>query len=136
MNVIIEDPILTKNQDYSITCSFKIQYVTLPIAVPNPSVSAYSLRCYLKCEGGTFGHLVFESNSDPPPADAISGTVLLVPPSPDEVKPSEHYSVEGKPPYAYADVKFVGPGVQGWHNATWRSIFLRNGCGAVVNIIV
>jgi len=37
MNVIIEDPILTKNEDYSITCSFKIQYVTLPIAVPNPS---------------------------------------------------------------------------------------------------
>jgi hypothetical protein len=112
MNVIIVDPFLTKNQDYSITCSFKIQYVTLPIAVPNPGVSAYGLRCYLKYEGGTFGKLegkplVFESNSDPPLADAISGTVLLVPPSPDEVKPSEHYSVEGKPPYAYADVKFV-----------------------------
>jgi hypothetical protein len=112
MNVTTEDPILTKNEDYSITCSFKIQYVTLPIAVPNPSVSAYGLRCFLKCEDGTFGklegkHLVFESNSDPPPADAISGTVSLVPPSPDEVKPSEQYSIEGKPPYVYAGVKFV-----------------------------
>jgi hypothetical protein len=110
MNVIVEDPILTKNQDYSITCSFKIQYVTLPTAIPNPSVSAYGLRCYLQCEGGTFGklegkHLVFESNSDPPQADTISGTVSLAPPSPDEVKPSEQYSIEGKPPYA--GVKFV-----------------------------
>jgi len=110
MNVIVEDPIITKNQDYSITCNFKIRYVTLPVAVPNPSVSAYGLRCYLKCEDGTFGklegkHLFFETNSDPPPADAISGTVSLVPP--DEVKPSEHYSIEGKPPYAHADVKFV-----------------------------
>jgi hypothetical protein len=112
MNLIIEDPILTKNHDYSITCSFKIHYVTLSIAVPNPSVSAYSLRSYLKCEGGTFGKLegkdlVFESNSDPPPTDTISGTVSLIPPSPDEVKPSEQYSIEGKPPYAYAGVKFV-----------------------------
>ena len=112
MKVIIEDPILTKNQDYSITCSFKIQYVTLPVVIPNPSVSAYELRCYLECEGGTFGklegkHLVFESNSDPPQADTILGTVSLAPPSPDEVKPSEQYSIEGKPPYAYAGVKFV-----------------------------
>ena len=66
----------------------------------------------MKCEDGTFGklegkHLVFESNSDPPPADVISGTVSLIPPSPDEVKPSEQYSIEGKPPYAYAGVKFV-----------------------------
>jgi hypothetical protein len=112
MKTIVEDPILTKNHDYSITCNFKIQYVELPVAVPNPSVSAYGLRCYLKCEDGTFGklkgrHLLFETNSDPPPADVISETVSLGPPSPDEVKPSEHYSVEGKPPYAYADVKFV-----------------------------
>src|SRR5437867_7828579 len=112
MNVLVEDPILTKNQDYSITCTFKIRYVTLPVAVPNPSVSAYGLRCYLKCDDGTFGklegkRLFFETNSDPPPEDVISGAVSLVPPSPDEVRPSEHYSIEGKPPYAYADVKFV-----------------------------
>lgn len=112
MNIMVEDPILTKNQDYSLTCNFKLQYMTLPVAVPNPNVSAYSLRCYLRCEDGSFGklegqHSVFEANSDPPPIDIIAGTVSLVPPSPDTVTPSEHYSFEGKPPFAYLDVKFV-----------------------------
>lgn len=112
MNIIVGDPVLTKNKDYSLSCSFRIQYLTLPVAVPNPNVSAYSLRCYLTCEDGTFGKLdgkplLFETNSDPPPSDIITGTVSLVPPSPDEVKPSEHYSVDGKPPYAYAKVMFI-----------------------------
>lgn len=112
MNTIVEQPVLTKNQDYSLTCSFKIQYLTLPAAVPNPSVNAYGLRCYLKCEDGTFGKLegkplLFETNSDPPPADIITETVSLVPPSSDDVKPSEHYSTDGKPPYAYVKVMFV-----------------------------
>ena len=112
MNIIVEDPVLAKNKDYSLSCNFRVQYVTLPVAVPNPSVSAYGLRCYLRCEDGTFGKLegkplLFEANSDPPPADVITGTVSLVPPSYDEVKPSEHYSIDGKPPYAYAKVEFV-----------------------------
>ena len=112
MNIIAEDPTLTKNEDYSLTCSFKIQYVELPVAVPNPSVSTYGLRCYLQSEGGTFGKVqgqqsLFEDNSDPPTSDIIMGTVSLVPPSSDKVTPSEHYSTAGKPPFVFVNVKFV-----------------------------
>jgi hypothetical protein len=112
MNILIEDPVLTNNPDNSLLCSFKIQYAALPVVVPNPSVSAYSLRCYLQCEDGTFGklegqHSVFEADSDPPPADIISGTVSLVPPPPDMVTPSEHYSTGGKPPFVYVNVNFI-----------------------------
>jgi hypothetical protein len=112
MNILVEDPVLIKNSDNSLSCNFKIQYVALPVAVPNPSVSAYGLRCYLQCEDGTFGKLQgqqsrFDANSDPPPTDVIIGTVSLVPPPAGTITPSEHYSIGGKPPFVFVNVNFI-----------------------------
>jgi hypothetical protein len=110
-SILLEAPTLTKNADYSLSVSFKLQYTTLPIAIPRPNGAAYKLVAFLSCEDGTFGkfegeHLVFETQEDPQPADIITGTVSLIPPAVIS-NPSVNYELKHNLPFTYVTVGLI-----------------------------
>jgi hypothetical protein len=102
-SILVGNPVLTKNSsDGSISCSFTVNFVTLPPSLGGPG---YSLLTYLTCQSGEticnwidtsvgqgstrdvrqFGmlesqHLQWTTNLDPPDGSILNGTVALVPP--------------------------------------------------------
>jgi hypothetical protein len=106
-NILVGTPVLIKDSNGGLSCSFNVEYTTLPLSIPHIGTSAYSIRVHLQCEDGTFGKLVgeemrFDSFDDPPPSNILTGTVSLIPPLPMASWLSVNYPPSNTPPYTYA----------------------------------